>query len=451
MKLAVRLSFHCWACLSCIKPLGAQISVITHTPHTVEAGLIEGMDPNGRIERPEMPADIKNPERWRYTPKGRIIDGDVFDRFLISTFFSPLFLFEKDVGTGAGLSITDIDFRNQKYREFAGAVVSYTTEGQQAYTLNWLRWLNHRELDSGGIIREDRSVLGANVAFSKTLTRRFYGLGSDTPFTSQTSYSHTFTDIGIGISSTVPDPGDNLILSASINYQQNALARGRVSAVPSTNASFPNLFSAGDDVSQLWLSWGIAYDSRDSIHQPYRGSRLGFSSRTAAFQSDGNFGGGLSLDSQTIIPLPPLFHRGGHGNEENPPTDVLSIGGIVTDTFGTLPFYSLPSLGGISLRGYIPNRFTDRAAAYGSVEYRFGVIPRGFNVTHRIRVERINLALFYDFGTVASGLNELGDGQYLDSIGFGAHISFSREASFRIDYGFSDEGVNISIGFGNAL
>lgn len=103
-----------------------------------------------------------------------------------------------------------------------------------------------------------------------------------------------------------------------------------------------------------------------------------------------------------------------------------------------------------ALRGYGANRFTDRAAAYGSLEYRLGVIPRGITFTDRIRIERINLALFYDFGTVAEDLEGLSHSRYLDSYGLGLHISFTREASFRIDYGFSDEGGNLTIGFGTS-
>ncbi|MFT5286166.1 MAG: hypothetical protein ACI8TQ_002334 [Planctomycetota bacterium] len=451
MPSVIRLIAPCFTCALLCLPLKAQEALVVGTTSLPDVSTIEGIDEDGRVERPEMPSDIKNPEHWRYTPPGRIIDGNIFERFLISTFFSPLLFFEKDVGTGAGVAITDIDFRNQKYREFAGIVMSYTTEGQQAYTVNWRRWLHHRELENGGIIREDRSILSGGLGFSKTLTRRFFGLGSRSPLSNETSYSHALSNVGVGVRVTVPDPGDDVILGAAINYQRNDLARGRVSSLFSTDDRFPDQFAAADDISQLWLNWGIAYDTRDSLHQPYRGSRIGFSSQTAVLQSNGEFGGGLAVDSQKVFPLPPLFHKGGNGDEENPPTDVIVIGGVIADTHGVLPFYDLPSLGGNTLRGYTPNRFTDRAAAYGTLEYRFGVISRGFKVTHRIRVERINLALFYDFGTVANGLNELGDGEYLDSVGFGTRISFSREASFRIDYGISDEGSNLSIGFGNTL
>jgi outer membrane protein assembly factor BamA len=221
--------------------------------------------------------------------------------------------------------------------------------------------------------------------------------------------------------------------------------------VPSTDRIFPGQFDAARDINQLWLGFGIAYDTRDSVQQAYSGSRVGLSTRTAVAQSNGEFAGGISLDAQTIFALPPLLHAGGHGDEENPPTDVFAVGAFLTDTHGELPFFSLPSLGGNSLRGYSVGRFTDRSAAYGSIEYRFGIIPRGFMITEHIRVERVGMVLFYDFGTVASGVEELTDGKYLDSVGFGLQFGFSREASFRVDYGISDEDRILTFGFGNSF
>ncbi|MFT7678619.1 MAG: hypothetical protein ACI8QC_002613 [Planctomycetota bacterium] len=410
----------------------------------------EGMDADGRIERPELPDDIKHPERWRYTPPGRIVPGNIFERFLITTFFTPLIFRADDVGTGGGVAVTDIDFRNQDYQEFASIALTYTSEGQQAYTLGWIRWLHHQKLENGGIIREDRSQLGGIVGYTNTLTRRFYGTGSRTPESGESSYSEALSQIGFGIRQTYPDPGDNIVLGAGVLFERHDLGRGRATDVPTTGTSYPTEFAAGREVSQLWTRLNLAYDSRDSVHQPYRGSRLGLSTRTAVLQTDSDFGGRLTLDAQQVIAMPSLFHFGGRGNEENPPTDVLTLSGFVADTHGELPYYSLPSLGGNTLRGYGTNRFTDRAAAYGSLEYRVGVVPRGITFTDRIRIERINLALFYDFGTVAEDLEGLSHSRYLDSYGLGLHISFSREASFRIDYGFSDEGGNLTIGFGTS-
>ncbi|MCK5943896.1 MAG: BamA/TamA family outer membrane protein, partial [Planctomycetes bacterium] len=168
--------------------------------------------------------------------------------------------------------------------------------------------------------------------------------------------------------------------------------------------------------------------------------------------TSGEWGSIVSLDAQQVVPLPGLFHRGAKGREENPPTDVLAIGAFVQDTVGELPFYSLPTLGGSrTLRGYIQNRFTDRAAAHFSVEYRVNLIERGFAFTDTIRIERIGLALFYDGGTLASDWDALDEGRYLDSYGVGLRLAFSREAVFRVDVGYGDEGSNFTIAFGNSF
>ncbi|MCA8964899.1 MAG: BamA/TamA family outer membrane protein, partial [Planctomycetes bacterium] len=193
------------------------------------------------------------------------------------------------------------------------------------------------------------------------------------------------------------------------------------------------------------------WDTRDSLHQPYHGSRVGLTANTG-FGDGGDLGAVLGVDLQHVIELPPLLHRGGDRDEENPPTDVFAVSGFVKDTVGELPFYSLPTLGGTStLRGYIQNRFTDRAAAHFAAEYRFGIVPRGVVFTDTIRIERIGLAVFYEGGTVASGIEDLADGRYLDSYGLGLRVAFAREATFRVDFGFSDEGLNYTIAFGNSF
>jgi hypothetical protein len=411
-----------------------------------------GMDRDGRIERPEIPDDLPNPERWRYTPAGRIAPGNVFDRFLVSTFFSPLVFFRGDVGTGGGFALTDIDFRNQDYQEFANILVSYTTEGQQAYSFRWKRWLAHRKLADGGILREERSTLNGQVTYTRTLTRRFFGLGSRTSPEDETSYTEALAQVGLGTLRSFPDPGDDLLLEAGVRVQQHRLAEGHVTGVASTEQVFGDLVEEGDGLDQLWLDLGLAHDSRDSLHQPYRGWRLGLSSSTALLQTGGQVGSLVALDSQVVLPLPPIFHDGGDDAEENPPTDVLALGGFVVDTLGDLPFYALPSLGGTrTLRGYVPGRFTDRSAVHLSAEYRLALMARGVGVTETIHIERIGLAFFYDAGTVADELASLGDARWLDSVGLGLRIGFSREASFRIDLGRSDEDTNLTITYGNAF
>ena len=92
---------------------------------------LRGLEPSGRIPKVPLPVDLPAPERWRYVPEGRLKPGNVFERFLVSSFVSPQFFFEEDVGAGGGIALIDIDFRNQRRQEFLGAFFTYTTEGQQ--------------------------------------------------------------------------------------------------------------------------------------------------------------------------------------------------------------------------------------------------------------------------------------------------------------------------------
>jgi hypothetical protein len=51
----------------------------------------------------------------------------------------------------------------------------------------------------------------------------------------------------------------------------------------------------------------------------------------------------------------------------------------------------------------------------------------------------------------AGGIEDLADGRFLDSYGIGWRLAFAREAVFRIDLGFSEEGSNFTLAFGNSF
>jgi hypothetical protein len=83
-------------------------------------------------------------------------------------------------------------------------------------------------------------------------------------------------------------------------------------------------------------------------------------------------------------------------------------------------------------------------------EYRFWFLPRGFPVpfTDAIYVERVGAALFYEVGAVARNESEIFESRVRQSGGIGLRISLERAAPFRVDLGFSEEGLNISARFG---
>ena len=97
---------------------------------------LEGMDEDGRIPAAVRPEGMKHPDRWRYIPEGRIKPGNIFQRFLVSSFAAPFFFRDGDVGVGGGIAITDIDFRQQRRREFGGTFLSYSEKVSRATPSN---------------------------------------------------------------------------------------------------------------------------------------------------------------------------------------------------------------------------------------------------------------------------------------------------------------------------
>jgi hypothetical protein len=116
---------------------------------------------------------------------------------------------------------------------------------------------------------------------------------------------------------------------------------------------------------------------------------------------------------------------------------------------GDLPFWELPSLGGVdTLRGYIGGRFTDRAAWHLAGEYRFWVIPRGIRLTDSIRIERFGLAPFAEIGSVADTFHGLAASARHESYGLSFRAELERTALFRFDVGFANEGVAFNLAYG---
>jgi len=68
--------------------------------------------------------------------------------------------------------------------------------------------------------------------------------------------------------------------------------------------------------------------------------------------------------------------------------------------------------------------------------------------TPTVRVERLGLALFYDVGSVEDEWWDLFHAEPKHSGGVGFRCTLERNAPFRVDVGFSDEGPQVTAGFG---
>jgi len=411
-----------------------------------------GMDADGRIPKVDKAALVSRPERWRYVPEGRLKPGSFFKRFLVSSFVVPLFFSNSDVGTGLGLALTDIDFRGKRRREFMGAFLSYTTEGQQSYVLRWRRWLKHIEVPGGGVLQEERSFVRSGGGYRKTLTRRFYGIGPSTQERDESSFTDEIAFLDVGLSQSLAGSLEDFVIELGVRGEHHWLGRGRVGGAADTRIAFPELFAEADPYGLGWLGASIRWDTRDSQRNPYRGSVLGVGVDAALLQNDWDLGSIYRFFGDKIFPLPGLFHDGGSEDEEHPPTDSLAFHVEAQLSSGDLPFFARPTLGGDRiLRGYIAGRWRDDAAWAVATEYRFWVVPRGFTVWRHIRVERLGLALFYEVGGVAENGFGLFHERVRQSYGVSGRATIERAALFRADLGFSEEGLNFSAGFGLAF
>lgn len=408
-----------------------------------------GVDLDGRIPRIDKAALVARPERWRYMPEGRLKPGGFFDRFLISSFLFPIFFANSDVGTGLGVALTDIDFRVQRRREFMGVFLSYTTEGQQSYVLRWRRWLKHLEVPDGGVLQEERSFVGVGGGYRKTLTRRFFGIGPSTKERDETSYTDQIAFLDLGVSKSLEGTFEDIVLELGVRGEHHWLSQGEVGGAGQTNREFPELFAEADPYGLGWLAAGIRWDTRDSQRNPYRGTVLGARVDAALLQNNWNRGAIYRIFGDQLIPVPGLFHDGGGDDEEHPPTDTIAIHLESQLSSGDLPFFARPTLGGRRvLRGYIAGRWRDDAAWAATTEYRVWVIPRGFKVWRHIRVERLGLALFYEVGGVAEDGLAFFQERVRQSYGVSGRFTLERAAIFRADFGFSEDGLNFSAGFG---
>lgn len=419
---------------------------------------LEGMDPDGRIPKVDKAALVERPERWRYLPESRIPPGNVLDRFLVSSLVFPVVFFSSDVGAGFGAGITDLDWRNQRRREFLGVFASYSTEGQQSYSLGWRRWLKQVDVPSGGVLQEERSFVRLSGGYRNTLTRRFFGIGPNTNEYNETSYTDQTFWIDGGFSYSLEGALSDFVVSFGLSAERHWLSGGNVDGVPDPDVTANplivtprtnELFEEADGSTLGWINAGLAWDKRDSLRNAYEGHVIGGSVQAAVVQDEGDVGAIYTVFANKVFSLPPLFHDGGDRNEEHPPTDSIGFHFRTQLSSGDLPFYSRPTLGGSELqRGYIAGRWRDDASWTTGAEYRFWVIPRGFTVYKNIRVERIGGAFFYEAGGVGEDGLDLLNSRVVHTYGFGGRATIERAVLFRLDLGFSREGVNLAAGFG---
>jgi outer membrane protein assembly factor BamA len=105
-----------------------------------------------------------------------------------------------------------------------------------------------------------------------------------------------------------------------------------------------------------------------------------------------------------------------------------------------VPFYFKPTLGGsTSHRGYNDYRFRDDAVVYVNAEYRWEAFSG------------LDMALFYDWGSVAPNIDGLKLNDMKHAYGIGFRFNTTRTVLYRVDIGFGGDGVQAFFKFSKAF
>ncbi len=192
------------------------------------------------------------------------------------------------------------------------------------------------------------------------------------------------------------------------------------------------VFGAIDQPKFITYGAGIAHDTRSNPRLPEDGQMIGASLRRfSATDMERRSFTRLTLDVRAYQRA--LSERG-----------VVAARGLVstdlTGETGSTPFYLQHSLGGsATLRSFHSYRFADLALAHATVEYRWRA--------HKY----VEVAPFFDVGTVAPALSRLSIGALKTSSGVGIRARTDRRAIARLDWAYGSEGHRIVLDVGPAF
>jgi outer membrane protein assembly factor BamA len=227
-------------------------------------------------------------------------------------------------------------------------------------------------------------------------------------------------------------PARPLKIGVTGGYLQVNVGPGDDDRFISTEKIYPPSVTPGIDRQSNFLRFGpmLQYDFRDYAGNPHSGGNylISYVYYDDRKLNTGNFRK-LNANAEQYISF---FNK----------KRVIALRGLTQlsyrNTNQVVPFYLQPTLGGgDDLRGFRPFRFYDNNSLLLSGEYRWEVF-HGFD-----------MAVFSDAGKVFHRHAELNFANLERDYGFGLRFSSIENVFMRIDTGFSREGFQVWIKFGN--
>jgi len=287
-----------------------------------------------------------------------------------------------------------------------------------------------------GRLRDERWSIAAGAVYDRDGTPRFYGIGNDSRFSSQTNYTNEQellqAQIGFNLSHAWQ-------LQYTARYRIVDVLPGTLPRIPSIDTAFPHLTGLGSS-KELLNRLAIVYDTRDDLTVPRSGvewlAYTGVASRGGLLND--SLYSEAGVDGRLFMPLGRSTILAAHTalryllRADHPPFWVLSsLGGAVSEIGGPQP-----------LRGYGVGRYYDRNAFSATVELRQRVLSLQVVATHL----DIELTPFVDTGRVFAGTGTWPLGQ-LHTIGGVGFRGVARPFVVGyVDVGFGSDGAAVFTG-----
>ena len=322
--------------------------------------------------------------------------------------FHPVF---ESVYSGGGFTL------GAGYRQFYGDRTFWDLKGLYSLTSYKLADLSTHSLGHAG----GRLDLHARAGWRDATQVDYFGLGIDSPQSTESNYRMKQAYFGAGVNARAPGA---IVYGGGVAYEDYKLesGTGASSSIEDvhTPATAPGL---GANPKYLYTSAFAGIDSRPSPGYARHGSLFqvsyhNYADRDSTYSFD-------RADVEVVQHIPVLRENW-----------VFSLHGLLQTTLDdgdTVPFFLLPSLGsGSTLRGYSSWRFRDRHSLLMSGEFRW--IPSRMG---------LDMAIFYDAGKVAGSWDGLSLKGLAHDVGVGIRFHGPLSTPLRVELARGSEGLHL--------
>ncbi|MDR4494862.1 MAG: BamA/TamA family outer membrane protein [Nitrospirales bacterium] len=329
--------------------------------------------------------------------------------------FAPQYLHNKYIGESFTMNYYGYPSDTTQYN----VILSYSTKVQREIDMSY------KNVGAGG----GRYILAGHASWFKNPFRRFFGVGSQSEESDETSY--TSKEIRMELTAGI-NLAQNIALMWSERFHQVRIEEGIIKNLPQIREQFPTITGI-DGADILGHKLTFRYDTRDRQLISTQGTYVNLSAEwNQNFAQDAlvHWWRG-TVDARHLIPH---FHD-----------RLVFVSHLYADVVkgGEAPFYERPTLGGEnSLRGFGRSRFIDNTALVVNLEER--VLIRQQTIFGYLL--DFEIAPFIDIGRVGShfGTNTILNPQVNPGLGF--RFLARPHIVGRVDVAYGSDGVNVFAG-----